>query len=356
MSEHRFKKLISGETKGIFAGSARLALQMLSVIYGLLTAGRNAAYQWGIRKEHRIGVPVIAIGNLTTGGTGKTPVVATIVQLLQNQDQRPGIVSRGYRADESGENDEKRVLKILCPDVAHEQNPDRVLASQQLIDSQHVNVVVLDDAFQHRRIGRDLNIVLIDATMPYGFGHLLPRGLLRESLSGLKRADMVFITRADNVSEEALMDIQSTVQRYKPELANRVHRVSFRPRELVTKSGEQQPISSLRDRRVTVLTAIGNPEAFVATCEQAGARIAATKFCPDHYHYTEQDLVDIQQLARTTESSFIVTTLKDLVKIPDGHDNIVAVQIETVFESASSVQKIGDELARATRIRHDTAQ
>ncbi len=289
---------------------------------------------------------MIAIGNLTTGGTGKTPIVATVVKLLQELGQRPGIVSRGYRADETGENDEKRVLAQLCPDVSHEQNPKRVAAAQKLISNANVTALVLDDAFQHRRIHRDLNIVLIDATNPFGYGHLLPRGLLREPLSGLKRADCVLITRADAVSDAALQRIAATVAKHGPSLGENIFRVSFRPTGLLSHIGTH-PLSDVKNTPVTVMTAIGNPEAFVNTCQRIGADVVASMFFPDHHHYTDADLNSVRQHAEATGAPLILTTLKDLVKIPAANEDIRAVQIETAFESEHAQRLFLDQLAAA---------
>ena len=330
----------------------RFVLRALSAPYGLLMSLRNVAYDKGFKKSTTVSVPVIAVGNLTTGGTGKTPIVATVVNTLQKQGLRPGIVSRGYRADATGENDEKRVLELLCPDVPHVQNPNRLAASEKLIATHDVDVIVLDDAFQHRRIARDLNIVLIDATNPFGYGYLLPRGLLREPISSLRRADMVLITRSDNVTADELQEIEATVRRQKAKLADHIYRVNFCPSGLFCGSGDAgQPTDIVRNQPVTVMTAIGNPEAFVATCRQIEAKVTATRFFPDHHHYTPADLEQVQELAQTAETQLILTTLKDLVKIPKGCENVMAVQIETVFDPADKVSIFGDELTRATKMR-----
>ncbi|MCP4782632.1 MAG: tetraacyldisaccharide 4'-kinase [Fuerstiella sp.] len=351
ISETFYKKQISGQSRGILPGVFRCVLRGLSAPYAILMSLRNAAFNAGFMKSTGIAVPVVAIGNLTTGGTGKTPIVATVVKALQEQGLRPGIVSRGYRSDNTGENDEKRVLERLCPNVPHEQNPNRVAASEKLIASAGVDVIVLDDAFQHRRIVRDLNIVLIDATNPFGYGCQLPRGLLREPVSSLNRADVVLITRSDNVSEDVLQRIEATVRRHNVKLVDHTYRVSFRPTGLIAGSGDDgRATDVVANQPVTVMTAIGNPEAFVATCRQIEANVAATRFFPDHHHYTPEDLEEVQELAESAGAPLILTTLKDLVKIPDGYENVLAVQIETVFEPTEKEPMFRDELARVTKI------
>ena len=351
MSEQAFRKLVSGETRGIMAGVARCVLRVLSVPYSGVMWLRNSAFDRQWKKSAQVDVPVIAIGNLTTGGTGKTPVVAAVVQILQKSGHRPGIVSRGYRADQSGENDEKRVLELLCPGVPHEQNPDRVTAARNLIATAGIDVVVLDDAFQHRRVFRDLNIVLIDATIPFGFGYQLPRGLLRESLSSLNRADLVLITRADSVTEESLQQIEATICQQHALLRDRIVRVNFHPTGLMQTTGDVgRSLESVWGQAVTVMTAIGNPDAFVATCQQIGARVVVRRYFPDHHHYTAKDVEEVRALAKNAGAPLILTTVKDMVKIPRGQCDIVAVRIQTVFESPASEQKFRDELARATKI------
>ena len=176
---------------------ARGGLGLVSLGYRIVIALRNVLFDCGLRKPRRVAVPVISVGNLTTGGTGKTPVVALIVELLVQLERRPAIISRGYRSVDGEANDEKRVLERLCPGIPHEQNRSRFQAAESLLQKSARDIIVMDDGFQHRQLHRDFDIVLIDATNPFGYGSLLPRGLLREPLSALRRADLVLITRAD---------------------------------------------------------------------------------------------------------------------------------------------------------------
>ena len=344
MMERTWKRIVSKEQRGVAACIVRWLLQGLSIGYGTITALRNHAFDVGWKSTTPVEVPVIAIGNLTTGGTGKTPVVAMVVNLLRDQGLRPGIVSRGYRADATGANDEKRVLEYLCPEVPHVQQADRIQAAEQLIRDHGVGVVVLDDAFQHRRIHRDLNIVLIDATVPFGYGHQLPAGLLRESLRGLCRADVVLITRADHVSSDRLREIEATICRYNPDLGQRIHRVTFQPTELLAQDRSRHELAGVEQQAAMLLSAIGNPDAFQATCESFDADIVASRFFPDHHHYTTEDLNQVQQQAERKGATVILTTLKDLVKIPPGHDNIRAVLIETKFVADPGQQQFHQQI------------
>jgi tetraacyldisaccharide 4'-kinase len=330
--ESSYKKLVSGEAKGIGAALACAGLQILSWPYRLAIGLRSSAYGCRLLSVHKVGVPVISVGNLTTGGTGKTPVVAWICEALQQAGHQPAIVSRGYKADATGTNDEKRVLQRLCPSVPHQQNADRVAAAEKVQAESDVDVIVLDDGFQHRRMHRDLNVVLIDATNPFGFGHLLPRGLLREPLRSLSRADVVLLTRTDMVSEAELSTIEDTVLRNNPALQNRFFRVSFQPTELLDSAGGRHPVSDVAGKTLSVMTAIGNPEGFKATCESLGAAIRDSHIFPDHHHYTSAELDAIS--AAKSSQPFVLTTLKDLVKIPTDAAAFRAVQIATVFADA----------------------
>ncbi len=185
--------LISGSRPGVAARVLRAALRVLEFPYQWAVRLRNWRYDHRPMAVHRVAVPVISVGNITAGGTGKTPMVAWLAQWAQQHNLSVALLSRGYRTPPDGHseslgNDEARELAQRLPEVPHIQNPDRVAGAQLAIDRHHCQLIVLDDGFQHRRLGRDLDIVLIDALRPFGYEHLLPRGLLREPLSGLARA------------------------------------------------------------------------------------------------------------------------------------------------------------------------
>lgn len=348
MNEQDFKKVISGESHGIAAACLRALLRAASWLYAAAILLRNMLYDGGLRSQFHVSVPVIAVGNITTGGTGKTPVVAWVVQQLQQMGLRPGIVSRGYGADDSGTNDEKRVLEIVCPGVPHQQNPDRVAAAGTLIAEHKVDVIVCDDAFQHRRIARDLNVVLVDATNPFGYGHLLPRGLLREPISSLRRADVVLITRSDAVEQSVVAMIRAEIEAVLPEASDRIGTLVFRPTHLIGTDGQRSRCDSIAGQSVAVVTGIGNPDAFVATCESLGVNVAARKFFPDHHLYSADDLQTIQAMAADAETPLILTTLKDVVKMPGVQANILAVEIETQFVHPEQQQRVVSLLKRTT--------
>jgi tetraacyldisaccharide 4'-kinase len=304
--------VISGERRGAVAGLARGALAILA---GLYRAGL-AIHDVGLRlfrSAQRAAVPVISVGNLTVGGTGKTPMVAYLARLVTERGKRPVILSRGYGAAPGKPNEEALELERLCPGVPHVQRSDRFRALEEFAAQGPCDLAILDDGFQHRRLARDLDIVLIDATQPFGFGRVLPRGLLREPLSALHRADLVILTRADLVTADALANL-------KKELAARLRPgapilvAAHRPAGMALADGSRREVAWLRDRAVAAACGIGNPDAFRRTLEQVGARVQRFEVFPDHYAYSAPDLDRLIQGAEAAGAKTLVTTGKDFVK------------------------------------------
>lgn len=197
--------IIAGQA-GAWAAPLRGALRIAESAYALGVRLRNRRYD---RKGPLavLPIPVISVGNITVGGTGKTPFVIELVRQLQDMGYNPAVASRGYRASGDDSNDEERVIRARCPGVVCVCDPDRIRAAEIAHSRFGADVVVLDDGFQHRRLGRTLDIALIDATCPFGYGHLLPRGLLREPVRNLARAQILVITRHDQVAPAELSRI-----------------------------------------------------------------------------------------------------------------------------------------------------
>lgn len=315
MDERYWNDVVSGRRRGGGAAIFRGLLSLAEPVYAVTIALRNLAYDAGWFPVSRLSAPVISIGNITTGGTGKTPVTAWLAQWALKQGYRPGILSRGFRAlDETG-NDEKRLLDQLCPGVPHLQNRDRIAAGQQLLAAHPCDVVILDDGFQHRRLHRDGNVVLIDCLQPWGFGHLLPRGALRESLRGLARADVVLVTRSDQLQPASLTELRAEITRW---TSAPVYATRFGVTGLADACGRSASISSLQNRRVGLLCGIGNPRAFLSTLQGVGIDIPqnAIRIFPDHHHYSACDLQDLSQWCLQQSCEAVITTRKDLVKLP----------------------------------------
>ncbi len=210
-------------------------------------------------------------------------------------------------------NDEALELRLSLPDVPHVQNPDRVAAARQAIEAFGCRAIVLDDGFQHRRLGRDLDIVLLDALEPFGFGHVFPRGTLREPVGGLRRADVVALSRADLLDERGRAELWRIVDAYAPQAirAEMVHA----PRTLVSATGQQMPLDALRGQRVAAFCGIGNPAGFRHTLSACGCQIAGLQEFPDHYRYTSGDRNSLAAWAEQLGVSAVLCTRKDLVKL-----------------------------------------
>lgn len=309
-SETRFREIVSGQRGGVSAWLFRLLLSCAVPAWWAAVTVRNWAYGTGLWKVHPAPVPVISLGNLTTGGTGKTPLAAWVARWYRDRGVRVCFLSRGYRAGNSSLNDEALVLERLCPDVPHLQNPDRVSAARTAREELFTQLLLLDDGFQHRRLQRDLDIVLIDATNPWGFGHLLPRGLLREPVAALRRAGLVVITRVDLVSSDQVTAIRQTITRVAPQAP--VAEVALVADQLVNWSGATAASLS---GRVGALAAIGNPDSFSQTLSRLGLPVAGRCDYPDHHRYTRDDISDIGRWGRHERLDVIATTRKDLVKL-----------------------------------------
>lgn len=311
MNQH-YHDIIAGKRSGLDA-VLRVGLRMLAPVYGLVVRIRNAAYDWHWKRTTRVPMPVVSLGNITTGGTGKTPLAAFVARWYRERSVRVCFISRGYRAGAAELNDEARVLQALCPDVPHLQNADRVasaLAAAKQFDSQ---LLILDDGFQHRRLARDLDIVLIDASNPWGFGHLLPRGLLREPTTALSRANLVVITRVDQVSREDVDGIRTRIAQINPEC--QIVEVEFPATRLIDSRGQTQPIQTLTGMRVAAFSGIGNPDAFRTSLERLGCTVIAFRSFPDHHDYTPADITDLCRWSGALTVDAVICTQKDLVKI-----------------------------------------
>jgi len=328
-SETAFLEIVSGRRQDGVARAARAGLACLEPFYVAGSALKNVLYEQGLKRSASAGVPVISVGNLTTGGTGKTPVVASVVNALAGR-LKPGIASRGYRSLDAAGNDEKRVLELLCPGVPHVQNRDRLQAARDLA-ALGADVVVLDDGFQHRRLRRDLDIVVVDATNPWGHGHQLPRGLLRESKSGLGRAGLIVVTRSDLITTAAREQLLTEIAAHScaPVVTSR-----FLPVGLRDRTGAVHPCEPWKGRQVVAFCGIGNPAAFRATLERTGLvpHSHSVKTFADHHHYVADDLRRLVEEAEAARVAALVCTLKDLVKLPVIETSVPILAVDIGFD------------------------
>ena len=326
----RIDNVISGQAQDLKARLARGGLRSLEPIYRTITCFRNLRYDRLTQLVHSTDCPVISLGNLTTGGTGKTPLVRWVADWLIQNQEKPAIVSRGYGSEAGQPNDEYLELKLWLPETPHIQDPDRVAAANRIIKEHAPTVIVLDDGFQHRRLGRDLDIVLIDASRPFGYGHLLPRGLLREPISSLNRADAVILTRVDQADSQALQAIRNQINPFIE--ASRIAEVAFTAGPWVNVSGQ------ISDTPPTApyfgFCGIGNPTGFKTALDQQQLPLIEFKSFPDHHRYRREEILELIQYAERNGGNSLVCTVKDLVKIRELNLEsfpIWAASIETQF-------------------------
>ena len=310
-----FRRLVDGRATGLVATLGRTGLSAIEIPYESLIRLRNYGYDHSILTVKKASAPVISVGNLTLGGTGKTPLVAWLAHWFAQHNKKPAIISRGYKAKTGQLSDEAAELKILLPTVPHYANKQRIIAAGEAV-TKGSDVLLLDDGFQHRQISRDLNLITIDATDPFGCSRIFPRGLLREPLWGLKRADALVLTRTDQVSIKTRNEIQEQCFQFVGSHDKPWIETEHRPSNLRLVDGTTQPLKTLQDKRILSLSAIGNPAAFHRTLTTLGNEPVATLTFPDHHTYTTDDIHRISEETESVGAEIIVTTLKDLVKLP----------------------------------------
>jgi tetraacyldisaccharide 4'-kinase len=274
---------------------------------------RNRAFDRGWKRPVRLPVPVVCVGNLTLGGTGKTPVVEALARFYRDLRLQVAVVSRGYGAD-AGPNDEALVLEENLPDVPHLQGADRVAVGLTAVAELDSEVLLLDDGFQHRRLARDLDVVLVDATRPLSGEYLFPRGTLREPASELRRAGVLVLTRCDQAGPVSLTDQRKWLAERCPgvPVVESVHQ----PVELVGSDGRTADPGDLRGRTVGAFCGLGNPASFRRTLTGLGANVREFRTFPDHHPYTRADVDDLTRWANTLPAdAWVVTTQKDFVKL-----------------------------------------
>jgi len=310
MDQVQYIELISGQTRGLAASALRCALRVASWPYGAITGLRRKCYNWGVLPGKSAGVGVISIGNVTTGGTGKTPTVAWVARQLVQAGANPAVLMRGYKSV-SGFSEEAELLRssVDCEVVV---DPDRVAGAAGAVLA-GADVLIMDDGFQHRRLKRNLDIVLIDAVRPFGFGHWLPRGLLREPVSSLKDSDAVIVTHTDEIATDDLDRLCRRLAKLAPQAS--VHRAVHKPVSLLSQEGQEMPVESLAERNVLAFCGIGRPGSFFNMVRKLGANISEALVFDDHAEYTSEALGSIHDAAANGEVDAVVTTYKDSVKL-----------------------------------------
>ena len=314
------RRVLSGDARGIGPTLLRGGLSIVSPVYATLMRARNKRYDLGLGVK-RLPRPVVSVGNITTGGTGKTPVVHWLCERLRDAGQRPAVLMRGYKARPGERGDEQAMLEGLLnrngvPPVIVGAHPNRHAAGQAVLrEHPDVAAFVMDDGFQHRRLARDFDLVLIDACEPFGYGRVIPRGLLREPLSGLRRADAILITRANQVDAGVIDAFLARLRTIHPAVP--VYRCSHAHVGLRAADGPSHPIDELSSRRYFAFAGIGNPRGLEAQLRKLPGELVGREWFPDHWGYAPRDIDRVRAAAEAAGAGLIVTTEKDWVKVAD---------------------------------------
>jgi len=322
-----------GPNDDLFTLLLRLVLSPLTLAYLALTTIRNALYDAGLVPTRAVDVPVISVGNLTVGGTGKTPLVIALAQRAIDAGRRVAVVTRGYGAvaDDREQADEVAMIRDRVPAALVVVSPNKVAGARRA-QEQGAEVILLDDGFQHRALERDLDVVVLDARAPFAGGHVLPGGALREAPSGLGRADVLVLTHHDSVPPDVLEQTLSQVRAYRRDVAI----VLGRHVPLWVQSvagGETQPPASLEGVPVHLFCGVGNPDGFRHTVDLLGARVTGLCAFPDHHAFGAADVASVRSRAG---ASTLLCTEKDarkVARIPGNEDILyLAVELEFVGE------------------------
>ncbi|HBA83213.1 MAG TPA: tetraacyldisaccharide 4'-kinase [Verrucomicrobia bacterium] len=337
--------VIEDRRQGKLASVLRGILKHLSYLYSSIMQVRLWLYSKGIFRHHTLGCQVISVGNLTVGGTGKTPIVETFARALQKNGRKVAILSRGYKKHElpfierlinritlrnrqlpprvvsDGEHllldsemsgDEPYMLASNLPKVAVLVDKNRVKSGQYATRKLECDTLILDDGFQYMSLKHRLDIVLVDRTNPFGNKHVLPRGILRESYKNIKRASFIFITKSNGDGAE---DLKKQLRELNPtaEIAECRHC----PRYLQdVYTGERHPLDLLNDLDVAAISGIAAPKGFEDELVRLGARVHYHKRYADHHRYSQQEIIDLINKSLSRSARAIVTTEKDAVRFP----------------------------------------
>ena len=331
-------KLVHGEKQGFLAGLLLSALRFMSFVYGLGVDFKLSLYRWGVLKRHKLACRVISLGNITVGGTGKTPTAQRLATIIRDMGYRVVILNRGYRAGWRGHvglvsdgrriymsvneaGDEAYLLAKNLPGVGVVIGKNRTVTGDYAVANLKADFIILDDGYQHWQLARDIDVVLIDSMNVFGNNFLLPRGTLREPLGHLNRAHAFILTKVDQATDDARDVIRDTLSRYNDRalVVESVHS----PRCFIEIEEwykgvrpEMVALEVVHGKRVLAFSALGNPTSFEQTITDLGAEVVAAVRYPDHHDYTMAEMQDVLQRAMDREVYALVTTEKDAVKIP----------------------------------------
>ena len=345
--EQYFLDLMAGRRKRWYDRVITCLLFAASRVYRMVVQFRIWLYDKRVIRNQALGCLVVSIGNLSCGGTGKTPVVEVFARSLSAKGRKVAILSRGYRRKKrsfweklchafhsgemelppqvvsDGENllmdsehagDEPFMLASNLQDVAVIVDKDRVKSGIHAIDEFQTDIIILDDGFQYLKLKPHINIVLVDSTDPFGNGHVLPRGILREPIKNIRRADYIFLTKSDGSNK--LRHLKRFIRRHtrRAEIIECCHRPQYLVKLFTDR--EREELSFLNGRKVAALSAIARPESFENFLEQLGAKLVTKDHFADHHRYSRQEIIDFVNAAKAAGAEMVVTTEKDAVRIP----------------------------------------
>lgn len=343
----KWQRIWSDDGSSIRFSPAKTILYALSMLYRLIVNLRNFLYDRKILSETKLACPVISIGNITVGGTGKTPCVIRLAQMLKDEGFRPAVLSRGYGGKSSAPvnivsdgtrillphstaGDEPCLIARSLPGIPVITGPQRSLTGKHAVENFGADVLICDDAFQHRQIFRDINIVLLDGEKPLGNGYLLPRGELREPAAALRRADAFILTRADEGKKISAIPGKIAEAENIP--------VFFSSHKIVAavrgNNNTALPPAKLQGKKICAFAGIARPESFQKAIESTGAQVVSLAVFPDHHNYRREELESIRRDFTKSGADLILTTEKDgvrLMEFPDFLNDIYLLRIELTF-------------------------
>ncbi len=328
-------------------------LYLVSIPYGWIVRLRSVLYASGLLQTKQLPCPVISVGNITAGGTGKTPLVMALARELGDRGIPVAILSRGYKGEQTSEvvvSDGQRI-RLSCGEAGDEPylmakrlkgipvliGKDRFFSGRVALQRFGVRGAVLDDGFQRLQLHRDLNILLVDSTIGFGDGHLLPRGILREPLAHLRRADLFMLTKVED--REACQPLERLLRRIHPSAP--IFHSRYEPSGLVGPGEEWEEVESLKGKNVLVLSGIADPLSFSSLLKKCGMKVIKETAFPDHHRYTRSDIASLEEAAQGVD--WIVTTEKDLVRLGGfeiGHLPIRALRIEMRVEEDTFFEEV----------------
>ena len=322
---HRIDRFLYQKEKSVGERMLLFPLYLLSLPYGGAVRARSLFYSLGLLKTRTLPCPVISIGNITVGGTGKTPLVMALAKGLMERGISVAILSRGYRGkrisepvvsdgktiflspEESG--DEPFLMAKTCRGIPVLVGKDRFTNGRIALQRFGVKGLLLDDGYQHLPLHRNINILLIDSHIGFGDHTLLPRGILREPLSHLCRADVFLLTKVEN--PQTVQPLEKKIHEIHP--SSQVFHSHYEPVSLVGPKDEEEKLDSLKGRKIIALSGVANPVYFSSILRKCGAEIIKEVIFPDHHFYTPEDLSSIEEKGKGADC--IVTTEKDMVKL-----------------------------------------